>query len=261
MNIAVYDEPYRLPAGILAVVVHSVFFALLYFGFNWNRQTFSPPTMSVELWPSLPEEVVSPPNPKVEEVVQPPPPQEKIAEPDIVIPEKKKVEIKPVETKPEIKKPVPRRVEVVKPKLKPVEPNPEARRLADEQAAREQAAQQAAREQAASVQAERNRQDEQAAAKGRVVDEYTAKITAKIRSKIVEPPDVAQGAHAEFLVTLLPGGRVLKADLKKSSGNAAYDNAVERAIFKSDPLPLPPDVQLFSRFRELDLTFKPEKTN
>jgi colicin import membrane protein len=61
------------------------------------------------------------------------------------------------------------------------------------------------------------------------------------------------------LVTLLPGGAVLKAELKKSSGNAAYDKAVERAILKSDPLPLPPDVQLFNRFRELDLLFKPEK--
>jgi colicin import membrane protein len=58
-------------------------------------------------------------------------------------------------------------------------------------------------------------------------------------------------------VTLLPGGAVLKAELKKSSGNAAYDDAVERAILKSDPLPLPPDVQLFNRFRELDLVFKP----
>ena len=243
MNIAVYDEPYRLPAGILAVVVHSVFFALLYFGFNWNRQTFSPPTMSVELWPSLPEEVVSPPNPKVEEVVQPPPPQEKIAEPDIVIPEKKKVEIKPVETKPEIKKPVPRRVEVVKPKLKPVEPNPEARRLADEQAAR--------------AKAEGIRQDELAAATGRVVDEYKAKIMAKIRRNIVMPPDVANDARAEFLVTLLPGGSVLPPRLVKSSGNTAYDNAVERAILKSDPLPLPPDVAMFNRFRELNLVFKP----
>jgi len=247
MSATAYYEPYRLPAGILALVVHSVFFALLYFGFNWNRQALSNPTMNVELWSSLPEEVVSSPaNPKVEEIVQPPP-QEKIVEPDIVMPEKKKVAIKPVETKPEIKKPVPRTVEVVKPRpdtQKTAGQNPDAR-IVDQQAA--------------NAQAERTRQDEQAAASGRVVDEYKAKIQAKIRSKIVEPPDVAQDARAEFLVTLLPGGTVLKVELKKSSGNRAYDNAVERAILKSDPLPLPPDVQLFNRFRELDLVFKPEK--
>ena len=201
--------------------------------------------MSVELWSNLPEEVVAPPvNPKVDEVVQPPP-QAKIVEPDIVIPEKKKVAVKPVEAKPEKVKPVPKAAKPKSDTPKPVEQNPEVRRLADEQAARDQA--------------ERIRQDEQAAAIGKVVDEYRAKIEAKIRRNVVEPPGVAKDARAEFLVTLLPGGAVLKAELKKSSGNAAYDNAVERAILKSDPLPLPPDVQLFNRFRELDLVFKPEK--
>lgn len=231
MSATVYQEPYKLPAGILALVVHSVFFALLYFGFNWNRQALSNPTMNVELWPSLPEEVAAAPvNPRVEEIVQPRP-QEKIVKPDIVMPEKKKVAIKPVETRPEKKKPVPKSVAEVKPKPdtpKPAEQNPNARIA-----------------------------DQQAAANGRVVDEYKAKIQAKIRSKIVMPPDVADDARAEFLVTLLPDGDVMKPNLKKSSGNAAYDDAVERAILKSVPLPLPPDVQLFNRFRELDLVFKP----
>jgi colicin import membrane protein len=245
MSATVYYEPYKLPAGILALVVHSVFFALLYFGFNWHRQTFSSPTMSVELWPSLPEEVVAPPvNPKVEEVLQQPL-QEKIVEPDIVMPEKKKAAIKPVETKPEKKKPVPRPVEGVKHK-------PDTQKIAEQNLNARIADQQAA-----SVQAERIRQDEQAAANGRVVDEYKTKIHDKIKRNVPTIPDVANDARAEFLVTLLPGGAVLKAELKKSSGNAAYDDAVERAILKSDPLPLPPDVQLFNRFRELDLVFKP----
>ena len=248
MSATVYYQPYKLPAGVLALVVHIVFFALLYFGFNWNRQTFSQPAMTVELWQNLPDEVVAPPaNPRVEEAVQPP--QEKIIKPDIAMPDKKKVAIKPVEAKPEKKKPVPKPVEVVKPKPdtpKPAEQNPDARRIADQQAA--------------SAQAERTRQDELAAANGRVVDEYKAKIQAKIRSNIVwRQQNVPDDMRAEFLVTLLPGGAVLPPKLIKSSGNAAYDNAVERAIRKSDPLPLPPDVQLFNRFRELDLTFKPEK--
>jgi colicin import membrane protein len=254
MSATVY-EPYRLPAGILALLVHSVFFALLYFGFNWNRQVSLPATMSVELWPSLPEEAVAPPvELKVVEVT--PPPQQKIAEPeivkpDIVIPEKKKVAVKPVVTKPEKvaikpekKKPDPRAVERVQPKpeiQKPAE-DMEARRIADEQTA--------------SVQAERIRQDQQTAAKNNLVDEYEAKIKAKIRRNIVLPPNVEKDARAEFLVTLLPGGAVLKAELTKSSGNAAYDNAWERAILKSAPLPLPPDAQLFSKFRNLHMSFK-----
>lgn len=249
MSATVYSEPHRLPAGILALVVHSVFFALLYFGFNWNRQAISNPAMSVELWSSLPEEVArQPANPRIEAVVPPPPPQERIAKPDIVIPQKKKVAAPPVEAKPEKAKPAPKAVAAAKPgpdAKKPAAQNADAR-ISDQQVAQQQAAQ--------------TRQDQQDAANGKVVDEFKAKIHDKIRRNVVDPPGVAPDARAEFLVTLLPGGAVLKADLVRSSGNAAYDNAVERAILKSDPLPVPPDVQLFNRFRQLDLVFKPEKT-
>ena len=277
MSTAVYDEPYRLPAGVLALAVHSVFFALLYFGFSWNRPIATPAAMSVELWASLPEQVVVPPVELKVEQVLPPPVQEKIeqpqplesqiAAPEIIMPEKKVITPKPVIIKPEKKKPViPRTMEKVQPKpevKKSVELNLETRRLANEQAAREQAAQEAAqqtaREQAVREQAERNRQSEQAAAIGRVVDDYGKKIQDKIKRNVVIPPDVADDAYGIFLVTLLPGGRVFDAKLKKSSGNDAYDKAVERAIRKSDPLPVPPDVSLFNRFREITFPFKPKE--
>jgi colicin import membrane protein len=259
MSATVYYESYRLPAGILALVVHSIFFALLYFGFNWNRQTFSPPAMSVELWQSLPEEAVAPPiSPKVEEVV--PPPQEKKAEPDIAIPEKKQVVAKPVEAKPE-KKPARKAIEKIKPASSRQKIAEQDARIAKQQAAREQAERLRQEEQAASEKAARAKQAELAAAQGKIVDEYKQKIHDKIKRNIVETAGVAQDARAEFLVTLLPGGGVLPPRLIKSSGNAAYDNAVERAILKSDPLPLPPDVQMFNRFRELDLVFKPDKSD
>lgn len=233
---AYYYEPNKLPAGILALLVHGVFFALLYFGFSW--QTLPPATMSVDLWQSLPDEVAVPPAvekiepPKVEEAV---PPQPEI-KPDIVLPDKKKVETKPAEEK-------------KKPKAKPVAQKPSISR-AEQQAAREKAEQEAR---------EKAEQAERAAAIGRVVDEYTGKIAAKIRSRIVLPPDVADDARAEFLVTVLPGGSVLPPRLLKSSGNAAYDNAVERAIIKSQPLPLPPDSAMYNRFREMKLGFRPKE--
>jgi len=40
-------------------------------------------------------------------------------------------------------------------------------------------------------------------------------------------------------VTLLPTGEILTVVKRKSSGNAGYDEAVERAILKSSPLPSP----------------------
>ncbi|MEO6975868.1 MAG: cell envelope integrity protein TolA [Gallionella sp.] len=248
----VQQEPNRLPAGILALLVHGIFFALLYFGLNWNQHAYLPATMTVQLWSSLPDQVAAPPVPPKIEVVPPPPQPEKIVQPDIVIPEKKKPVPVPVEVpkpKPEIKKPVTKAVKVDKPKpekVKAAKPNPEAVRMAEQQAAQQKA-----------EQARLAAQAEQTAAIGRVVDEYQAKIQAKIRRNIVMPPNVAKDALAIFRVTLLPGGAVLNAVPLKSSGNAAYDDAVDRAILKSDPLPVPPDVTLFNRFRELDLKFKP----
>ncbi|HMU64442.1 MAG TPA: TonB family protein, partial [Nitrosomonas sp.] len=52
----------------------------------------------------------------------------------------------------------------------------------------------------------------------------------------------------------LPGGDVLKVSLRKSSGYAAFDEAVERAIFLAKPLPIPPDPALFKEFRDFSLT-------
>ncbi|MDO8293434.1 MAG: cell envelope integrity protein TolA [Gallionella sp.] len=240
MSAIVYREPYKLPAGILAVAVHGAFFALLYFGFAWQTQPSG--TMSVELWQSLPGAAGVPPGQaKVEEAVPPPekviepeaaPQPEKMVEPEIALPDKKKVETKPVAAKPDKKKTVPSSADKV-------EAGPAGQEVGS-------IAGQAARERA-----ERN------AAGDRVVGEYKGKIAAKIRGNIVMPPSVADDARAEFLVTVLPGGSVLPPRLLKSSGNAAYDNAVERAILKSQPLPLPADAALFNKFREIKLDFKP----
>jgi colicin import membrane protein len=60
-------------------------------------------------------------------------------------------------------------------------------------------------------------------------------------------------------VVLLPGGEVLGAKTRKASGQSAWDNAVERAILKAQPLPLPPDPAAFKDFRELNLKFRPKE--
>lgn len=244
MSAATYHEPYRLPAGILTLAVHGVFFALLFLGFKW--QTLPPAAMQVELWDSLPEELEVPkeaaastPAPKVEESMRPPAEKiEKMKAPEIALPDKKKIKPTPVEKKPEKKKP-----EKKKPVEKPVAAKPQEvtkqeANLAEQQAMRERA--------------------EKAAAIDKVVSEFQEKIRAKIRRNIRMPEKVPDDAVAIFRVTLLPGGSVLPPRLVKSSGNSLYDSAVERAILKSDPLPLPEDVTLFNKFRELELKFRPK---
>jgi colicin import membrane protein len=76
-----------------------------------------------------------------------------------------------------------------------------------------------------------------------------------VRGNWILPQDLEGNPEAIFLVIQLPTGEVLSTKLLKSSGNPAYDTAVERAILKSSPLPLPSDRALFSR--ELKLTFRP----
>lgn len=239
-NEAYRHEPYRLPAGVMALAVHGVFFALLYFGFSWQSVPLE--MVRVDLWQSLPETVAAPvEQPRVEEVVQPVQ-QEKVAEPEIALPEKKKVEAKRAEEKPVKKKAAAKPVGKQAVEQKPIEPDQDL--LIEQQ-------------QAERVRAE---QAEQAEAKGRMVNEYKAKIQNKItRNIVVELSGVPDDALAIFRVTLLPDGSVLSAIMKKPSGNAAYDNAVERAILKSVPLPLPPDVTMFKEFRILELKFQPKK--
>jgi colicin import membrane protein len=87
------------------------------------------------------------------------------------------------------------------------------------------------------------------------LNEYIARIQSKVRSNWILPADLVGNPEAVFDVVQLPTGEVLSAKLARSSGNAAYDAAVERAILKSSPLPLPATRELFER--ELKLTFRP----
>ena len=60
-------------------------------------------------------------------------------------------------------------------------------------------------------------------------------------------------------MVLLPGGEVLGVKTERpAAAIAAWDTAVERAILKAQPLPLPPDPALFKDFRELNLKFRPQ---
>jgi colicin import membrane protein len=62
----------------------------------------------------------------------------------------------------------------------------------------------------------------------------------------------------KFDIALMPTGELSGVPkLTKSSGTVACDEAVERAIMASQPLPLPSDASLFSQFRNLKLRFRP----
>ena len=53
MSVRVHPDSFHWPAGVLALLVHGAFFALLYFGINWRVE--APQGMVVDIWESLPE--------------------------------------------------------------------------------------------------------------------------------------------------------------------------------------------------------------
>jgi colicin import membrane protein len=233
------EEPGRLPAGILALLVHVLFFTLLVFGVTWQNR--EPAAVTVDLWDSLPAQPKAQPTPQ---------PKPKRAEPERIKPPPKVV-------------PEPRR-EVAKPDI--------ALQKKDKQ--RQEKIRQEELQRQQQIQAEQIRQAEmqrqqqalqqqilaqQASMQARLVGEYKDRIMAKIKRFVIVPPDLAGNPQAEFDVVLLPGGDVLSVKLKRSSGLPAYDNSVERAIYKAQPLPLPPDPALFQDFRELHLKFRPNE--
>ena len=92
-------------------------------------------------------------------------------------------------------------------------------------------------------------------ADAKAIADYLSRIRGKIRGNIVLPPDVKGNPEAIFDVTQLPSGEIVTARLRRSSGNTALDEAIERAILKSNPLPKPEKSDLFSR--TLELSFRP----
>ncbi len=231
-------EPGYLRAFSLAFAVHALLVAVIFLGVHF--QSSAPETVSVELWePPAPAPRVEPPKapPKVEP--EPPKPEPKIEKPEIV--EKPLPKPKP--------KPEPKKVE-------PPKPAPPKRDLDMERRVREQLAQEqaATQMQLAKEQAQR----ESAAAQSRALSTWIGMIRGSIRSRI--PVAIAEAVpgnpEAIFEVIILPSMEVVSIRKVKSSGNAAYDDAVERAIKRASPLPPPPDRKLFQR--QLDLNFHPK---
>ena len=93
------------------------------------------------------------------------------------------------------------------------------------------------------------------AARSRAEGDWIRRIQAKVRGNVILPPDLPGNPEAIFEVVQLPTGEILDVQLRKSSGVRGYDDAVQRAILKSSPLPRPDRADLFQR--TLTLKFRP----
>jgi colicin import membrane protein len=232
-------KPGQKVAAVLAVLVHILLALFLIYGIRW--QSSMPEAVEVELVSNVPSpapqkspEPVKEPEPKPKPVQEPPKPKPEPIKPppkpDIAVKDKEK-------PKPE-KKPEP------KPAYDPIQ---EALKKEQEQARRQQmnnaVSQELAQMQATSARGSKSKAD------------YQGRIAAKIRGNLMVPPGVSGNPEARFLVSQLPSGEVVEVKLKTSSGHKALDDAIERAIYKSSPLPKPERPDDFDR--ALDLKFRP----
>ena len=102
---------------------------------------------------------------------------------------------------------------------------------------------------------ERARQQREADARARAIGDYIARIRTKIKNNVNMPAEIPGNPTAVYEVVQLPTGEIIDIALRKSSGVRAYDEAVERAIRKSSPLPRPEQADLWQR--TLTLEFRP----
>jgi len=231
------EPPGKTASVLLAIAMHVLLGVFLIYGIRWQTQhpeavsvelVSAPPAPTAEAQPAPPPEPVQKVEPKPEPKPAPPPPK-----PDIAVKEKEKP------------KPVPKEA-----------PPPKADSLAEqlrrdtEQVQKKRVADAAARE------LDRLKADQAQATRSRTQAAWQDKIRGKIRGNIVRPPGATGNPEAIYEITLLPDGSLVgEPKLRKSTGNAALDAAIERAIKKSSPLPKPDDPSAFERV--LVITFRP----
>jgi colicin import membrane protein len=274
----------RWSAFALAVAVHAAFIAVLVFSIRWQNRP--PQPVTAELYAPAPKAAVSEPQaPAPEPARKAEPPPEPVAKPEPAPPPPPPPKTVP-KPEPRAEKPDPQAAEIARKakqdqerkakeaaerdrkerEKKDAEKREADKKKLDEQKRLVEARDRQARESAdLKAQAEREKTVRDAqhkaveadvATRSRAEIDYIRRIQTKVKGNVTLPPDLAGNPEAIFDVVQLPTGEIIDAVLRKSSGVRAYDEAVQRAIQKSSPLPRPDRPELFQR--TLTLKFRPQ---
>ncbi len=238
----------------LAVLAHTLLLAALTWGVSWNSQP-NQLTVEAELWSSLPQAAA----PKLEEAPppvaaappEPPKAKPKTTSPDIALEREKK---KKVKEKLELEK----KLESEKKRLQEHKKTAEDTRKKEEEA----------KQQDTRVKENIQRMTGLAGATGAPSDtgsalrssgpspSYAGRIIARVKPNIVFTEDISANPSAEVEVRTAPDGTIVARKLLQSSGNKAWDEAVLKALDKTEVLPRDTDGRvptiLVIRFRPKD---------
>lgn len=277
------SQPLHRPASqgkwkalALTISVHVLLGALLFLGVQWQSHPVAP--MSAELVASLPPprtqiapipEPVTPPKPTPAPKPEPDIAPKPVVKPDIAIktPDKPKPVVKPKPEPKVLPKPV---VPPKKPDLKPKPENKTPEKASNPEPAPpkydplQKLEQEAERLRVnrllsnSGAQAQENAANAAASASARkgAKDAWGSAIKARVQKNWVIPPIRSSNTKATFRITLSKTGHLQgEPKLLKSSGDARLDDSVRAAILKSDPLPLPAQMDAFES--EIEITFDP----
>lgn len=263
-DLAPRAEPGVLRAFGLAMLVHLLLLIALTWGVSWKSKD---PSLSfeAELWSALPQEAAppletppTPPEPVAPPAPPPPAPPPKaeaVPDADIAIEREKK---RLAEEK--------KKTQALAEKAEKTKKIEEAKKLAEAKAAKEakaeakklvaQKEQLAKKEAAMEAKQRKENMDRinaqlgatgEADAKGTAQKasgpsaSYGGKVRAKVKPNIVFTEDITGNPVAEVEVRTTPGGSITSQRLVKSSGNKAWDEAVLKAIIRTETLPLDTD--------------------
>ena len=246
-------------AAIYAASVHILLIVIMIVSFEWRVKL--PQVAEVELWDSIPQSSTKsieapPPEKKVE--VEPPKPLEKPSKieeiiksltsdnADISLQQKKEEERKKLEDQ---KK---------KDDLKKIQ---EALLKQDQLAKLQQELLQDKTKPSLNRHEDMKQSNPiEGGAKLGEMDKYKVLIQRKIQQNVNKQLCGTNPVELQFEIGLMPTGELIgNPKMLKSSGIPVCDESVERAIFQSQPLPVPTDTDLFSKFKNLKLNFHPNE--
>ena len=233
----------------LALLVHAALIAALTWGVNWKRSDRSV-AFEAELWSNTPQEAA----PKLVEAPPPPPPEpapkvQEVTPPtpnvDIALEQEKKRKLlaQQAQAEKELK------LKQEQAKLKAAQ---ETKQAETKQAEAKKQLQQN-QTNAAALEAQRKQNIARAmglagatggeTAKGTAQKSggpsasYGGKVRAKVKPNIVFTEDIAGNPSAEVEVRTALDGTIMSQRLVKSSGNKAWDDAVVKAIIRTETMP------------------------
>lgn len=280
-------RPKGMGAGLtLAILAHLLLILAIAFGVNWRAH--EPAGVEAELWSAVPQAAApraAAPEPQPQpapQVVKPPPPPPPKAEepppkpapdPQIAIEKAKREEQKKLEEKrlqeeqEQAKREKAKREEAKREEAKREQAELDKQRAKEEQERKKLAAADAAKA-AAAREAYLKRMQGMAGATGGETStgtamqssgpsaSYAGRIVARILPNIIMTDAIDGDPKATVEVKVAPDGRIIGRRLLRSSGVAAWDDAVLRAIDRTDMLPRDVDGRVPP---VMELTFNPKQ--